>query len=141
MQAHRTTKCSAAGHREFTVQLAKPPPIAGLHEFLTDYFEGAVARGTKFLPNQTVQMGWSVLKLCDREDGTLGVQERELTPDVQWTEQVDRALVDMWLQREVVASVGLLDELTFPRQDEDAIVARCAIDSAQLVMTRLAKGD
>lgn len=141
MQAHRTTTCSAAGHKELTIQLAKPPPLADLHEFLLRYFEAAVARGTKFLPGQTVQMGWSLLKLCDRDDDTLGIQERTLTPDVGWEEQVDRALVDMWLQREVGASVGLVDELAFPRQDDVALVARCAIESPELVMTRLGKAD
>lgn len=137
MQAHRTTKCTAAGHRELTVQLAGKPPIAGLEAMLLDYFEAAVTRGTTFLPGQTIQMGWSILRVCARDDGTLGVQERELAPEVQWTEQVDRALVDMWLQREVGASVGLLDQLAFPRQDDTALVARCGIDNDQIVMTRL----
>jgi len=137
VQAHRTTKCTAAGHRELTVQVSKQPPIADLHQMLIHYFEASVARGTKFLPGQTVQIGWSLLRLCDRSDGTLGVQERELTPEVQWTEQVDRAIVDVWLQKEVAASVGLIDHLVFPRQDDIAFVADCALKKAQLVMTRV----
>jgi hypothetical protein len=137
MQVHRTTKCTAAGHRELTLQLAKPPPITGLHDLLVNYFEAAVARGTVFLPNQTVQVGWSLLKLCDRDDGTLGVQERGLTPEVTWIEQVDHAVIDVWLQKEVAASVGMVDQLAFPRQDHDALVAACAMESTQLVMTRL----
>ena len=141
MQAHRTTKCSAAGHREFTLQLEQPPGIPDVHQMLVNYFEAAVARGTNFLPGQTVQIGWSTLKLCDRSDGTIGVQERELAPEVAWTESVDRALKDVWLQREVVASVGLLDDLTFPRQDEIALVTRCSMEAEQIVMTRLADDD
>jgi hypothetical protein len=128
VQAHRTTKCTAA---------TKPPPIPDLQTMLLNYFEASVARGTKFLPNQTVQIGWSLLKLCDRPDGTLGVQERELTPELAWIEQVDRALADVWLQKQIAASVGLADALTFPRQDEAALVADCAMNDSQLVMTRL----
>jgi hypothetical protein len=139
MQQHRTTKCAAAGHREFTIQFAQKSPIPGAQDILLSYFEGAVGRGTKFLPGQTVQVGWSVLKLCERTDGTIGVQERELTPDVTWTESVDRAVSDVWLQKEVCASVG--QELTFPRQDEDALVAECAMESDAIVMTRIAGED
>jgi len=141
MQAHRTTKCSAAGHREFTVQFANKPPIPDLERMLISYFEAAVGRGTKFLPGQTIQMGWSILRICERTDGTLGVEERVLAPEVEWTEQVDRALKDMWLQREVNDSVGLLDALTFPRQDETALISECAMEADQIVMTRLNKGD
>jgi len=105
---------------------------------LIHYFEAAVTRGTKFLAGQTVQIGWSLLKLCDREDGTIGLQERELTPDVRWAEHVDRAILDVWLQKEVAASVGMADSLAFPRQDHTALVANCAMSETQLVMTRLA---
>jgi hypothetical protein len=141
VQAHRTTKCTAAGHREVTIQVTKPPPITDLHQMLINYFEASVARGTKFLAGQTVQIGWSLLKLCERADGTLGVMERELTPDVMWVEQVDRALVDVWLQKEIAASVGLLDGLAFPRQDDSALVAECAMKKTQLVLTRLPDED
>lgn len=141
VQAYRTTKCTAAGHREVTLQLSKPPPLTDMHQMLINYFEAAAARGTRFLPDQTVQIGWSLLRLVDREDGTLGVQERELTPNVKWTEQVDRAIVDVWLQKEVAMSVGMLDELTFPRQDDTALVADCALAKTQLVMTRLPDQD
>ena len=141
MPTFRTTRCSAAGHPEITLQLAQDSPIPGVHEILIDYFEAAVARGTKFLPDQTVQLGWSVLKLCARDDGTLGVQERELTPEVAWTESVDRALRDVWMQREIAASVGLLDELAFPRQDEGVLVAECSRTSHELLLTRVALED
>ncbi len=141
MQAHRTTKCTAAGHREFTLQLHRQSPIPDLHQMLVNYFEAAVTRGTKFLPGQTVQIGWSLLRLCDRDDGTLGVQERELSPDVQWSESVDRALADVWLQKEIAASVGLLESLAFPRQDDQALVTECALSGTDLVLTRLDAAD
>jgi hypothetical protein len=138
---HRTTQCASHGHREFTIQLTRQPPIPNVHLMLVNYFEGAVASGTKFLPEQIVRIGWAVLKLRDRDDGTIGVQERELTPDEKWTESVDRALKDTWLQKEVCASVGLVDELTFPTQDEAVMVADCAIDAPVIVMTRFPKED
>lgn len=137
MAEFRTTQCSQHGHREFTITLGASP-IPDLHGMLISYFEQAVARGTKFFPGQTLQLGWSTLRFCERKDGTLGVEERELTPDVEWTESAHRALLDMWLQREICDSVGLLKDLTFPRQDDGVMIARCMDGAEALVLTRLA---
>jgi hypothetical protein len=137
MKTHRTSKCSALGHREFTIQLRASSPVPSVERILLDFFEDSVARGTKFVPGQTVQLGWSTLRLCDRTDGTIGVEEREPRPDVAWTESVDRALVDIWLQKEVAASVGLLDALTFPRQDDMMMAANCAVGGEPILMMRL----
>ena len=136
MQSYRTTGCEKLGHREFTIQLEEESPIPDLHRILSDYFETSIAEGTVFSPGETVQIGWSNLRLCDRDDGTIGVEERQLTADVQWTESVDRALIDTWYQREVAASLGLLDELTFPTQDDAIMVAKCAENAMNVVLAR-----
>jgi hypothetical protein len=137
MQSHRTTGCGQFGHREITVQLLQTFPVRDLHRMLTGYFESAVAGGSEFLPGQTVQLGWSQLRICERSDGTLGVKERELTPEVKWTESVDRALRDAWLQKEIVSSLGLDDALSFPRQDEAVLVTECSFAAPALVLMRL----
>ncbi len=141
MQQHRTTQCAKHGHREFTIQLAEDSPIPNVARVLVDYFEEGVAGGVSFLPGQIVRLGWSLLRLCERTDDTIGVEERELTPQPTWTESVDRVLADAWYQKEVCASVGLLDELTFPLQDEEVMVADCAIDAELVVMTRFPAAD
>lgn len=137
MTSYTTTKNSLAGHREVTIQLARAPIVPDVQQVLLGFFEAAVARGTRFAAGQTLQIGWSLLRLCDRPDGTLGVQERELSPDVTWTESVDRALADLWMQKAIGVSLGLHDDLVFPRQDDAALVADCAMDADELVMTRL----
>ena len=81
METFRTTTCAAHGHPEVTLVLARPLPLPGVASMLLGYFEDAVARGTTFAAGQTVQVGWALLRLCDRDDGTLGVQERELSPE------------------------------------------------------------
>lgn len=136
MIQHRTTQCTAHGHREFTIQLAKAPPIPDAHRMLIGFLEDGVAGGATFLPGQIVRIGWALLRLKEREDGTLGVEERELVPDITWVEQVDRALRDTWFQKEVCASVGLLEQLTFPHQDEAVMVADCALEAETVLMTR-----
>lgn len=133
-----TTKCKAFGHPELTVKYQSPVP--GFHAALFDYFEGAVARGTKFLPGQALQLGWSTLRLIERPDGTLGITEREPSPEERWTESAQRALQDLWLQKEIVSSIGLLDELDFPRQDEALLISACVDDSTEaFLLTRLPK--
>jgi hypothetical protein len=134
MQTYRTTGCAAHGHPEVTLQLTRELPIPNIERLLLGYFEGAVARGTKFKPDQTVRVGWALLRLIERDDGTLGVCERELSPEVAWVEQVDRALHDTWVQREIVASVGLLDEIAFPSQDDLVMVSPCAEDGGEPVI-------
>lgn len=141
MPVYRTTRCGDSGHHEFTIQLAAEPVVPDAHRKLVGYFENAVASGTTFQPGQTVQLGWSTLRLRDRADGTLGVEERELTPDEQWTESVDRALSNLWFQREVAADVGCLDEAVFPHQHDDVAVAGCAQGADSLLFSRLAAED
>ena len=142
MQTFRTTTCAAHGHPEVTLQVGRPLPIPNIERMLLGYFEGAVARGTKFLPGQTVRVGWATLRIVERDDGTLGVCERELSPEVEWVEQVDRALHDTWAQREIVASVGLLDEMAFPAQDELVMISPCAEEAGEpVVMVRTAVED
>jgi hypothetical protein len=141
METYRTTKCGQHGHRELTVQLREPSPIPNLHNLLVDYFEDGVATGKQFKPGQTVRLGWATLRLCERADGTIGVEEREPAPTPTWVEGVDRALHDVWLQKEIVASVGLLDQLSFPSHDEMMMISDCAIDAPALIMTRIAGDD
>jgi hypothetical protein len=133
----RFTTPAHADAPTFTIQFAARPAVPHLERLLLDYFERAVAAGTTFRAGQTIQLGWSMLRLCDRDDGTLGVEERALSPTVSWTEAVDRALRDLWMQREVARSVALADELDFPRQDHSLMLAPCADGGGSVLMSRL----
>ena len=133
MQTYVTRRCSGFGHPEITLQLREQRSVP-VERMLLGYFEQAVARGSKFLPGQTVQVGSATLRLCTRRDGTLGIEEETAAG---WVESCDRSLMRVWLQKEVVASVGLEDELSFPQQHQTAMVAECALGSATLVLMRL----
>jgi hypothetical protein len=117
----RTSKCALHGHREFTLIFKKRPPVIGLERTLLDYFENGVAKGTSFLPGQVVQLGWALLQLIERDDGTLGVQEIDIENKSGWVESVHMSLTATWFQREVVSSVGIA-EPAFPRQGQNATV-------------------
>ena len=96
-----TTSCSNFGHPEITLTFSQPPPVPGLEAGLLSYFEAEVSRGTRFLPGETVQAGWLLLRMCKRADGTLGVQELDSKAPDGWVEAVDRSLVQSWYQEQV----------------------------------------
>jgi hypothetical protein len=137
----RTNACQRFAHPEFTIQFTQPSPIPGVERMLLEYLERSVEHGTRFSPGQTIRLGWATLRLCARSDATIGVQERELTPAVAWTESVDRALRNTWYQREIVDSVGLLREIDFPSHDDGVLLADCASNATAVVMTRLPADD
>jgi hypothetical protein len=123
METYRTTRCQAHRHPEFTLTFRAPRP-APIERILLEYFERSVAAGVRFAAGQTVRVGSVLFRLVGRADGTFGVEERE---GDQWVEHCDRGLFDVWLQKEIVASVGL--ELSFPSEDQTAMCARCAFEA------------
>jgi hypothetical protein len=132
----RTTKCSAAQHREFTVRFGAPCPVPNLERMLLGYFEEAVAAGTRFKAGETVQLGWAVLRLIDRPDGTLGVLEPDLRGSLKWVESVDQSLFETWRQQEVLRSLGLDEYFSPPRQAQRAVVCTRVWESPGLLMGR-----
>ena len=130
----RTTTCAKRGHPEFTLRVARPV-VPSLEHILLSYLEEAVAGGATFVPGETLQFGWSTLRVLHRGDGTLGLEER--TGPATWTESVDQTLEQTWLQKEIAASVGVALRLEFPRQDQTAMVAECARGSSIVVLSRI----
>lgn len=131
-----TTRCRAAGHPEVSFAFRRTPPVPELERMLLSYFEDEVGAGTVFAAGQTVQLGWATLQLVDRGDGTLGVHERDMTFERGWVDSVDGALMQTWLQKEVAASLGLLYELSFPHQEQLAVVCKRVRDCSAFVLSR-----
>jgi hypothetical protein len=129
-----TRGCAQHRHPEFRLQLARTL-VPGVERLLLSYLEGAVARGTRFEPGQTLQLGWGTLRVVERHDGTLGLQERDESGT--WTETVDRTLHQTWYQKEVASSLSLTDRLAFPRQDQVAMVVKCSLAASSRLLTRL----
>ncbi|MBF6338432.1 hypothetical protein IU450_21405 [Nocardia abscessus] len=133
-----TTSCADHGHPEFTVVFAEAQ-LPGTASWLLSYLESSVAAGTRYRPGETIRIGWNLVRVRERADGTLGLAERS---DAQtWVEQVDRTLRDVWFQREVAAGAGLADRIDFPGEDQQAIVSSCGLESPVLVLTRTEPGD
>jgi hypothetical protein len=126
-QVFRTSKCRRHGHPELTLVFRERPPVPGLERTLLSHFEEGVASGKKFLPGHIVQMGWAALRVMKRRDGTLGVEEMDVDSKTGWVESVDRSLMQAWLQKEVVASLGI-EVPDFPLQVQTALVCKKLLD-------------
>lgn len=132
METYVTSRCSAANHPEITLQFAERR-LVPIERLLLGYFEKSVASGKRFRPGETVQVGWATFRLCMRADGTLGVEEPE---EDSWVERCDRSLMQLWLQKEIVASVGLTSRIGFPRQHDVAVACEQVLASSSFVLAR-----
>lgn len=110
MGVRSTTSCSQFGHREFELE------VGDLGDELTTslvrYLEGAVSRGARFEPGQTIQFGFQFLEVRDARDHlTLFAPERSLAS----------AILATLRQKFVADSFGLSDRLDFPSPRDEAL--------------------
>jgi hypothetical protein len=110
MGVRSTTSCSQFGHREFELD------VGDLGDELTTslvrYLEGAVSRGTRFEPGQTIQFGFQCLEVRDAQDRlTLFAPERSLASVILATLR----------QKFVADSFGMSDRLDFPSPRHEAL--------------------
>ena len=92
----------------------------------------------RFLPEQTVQVGWSVLEICQRNDGTLALFEPDFqSMPVRFVDGVSNTLLHLFLQKSVAESLGLVGELAPPSLRESAIVCTEFGSTEGFVMSRV----
>lgn len=76
------------------------PRWSGLADWLPDYFAEEVRQGVKFAAGQTVQVGWSMLKLAARDDGNLSAFEPDFKAmPIHWVEGVDQTVRSLAAQK------------------------------------------
>lgn len=122
--------------RALTLTFRRDLPVPGLEQPLLRWFEAEEARGVRFSAGQTVQFGWSTLRLTQRADGSLGVLEPDLQHELKWLESVDQAAFQAWQQKEVLSSLDLVDRADFPRQALHAVVCERVFTAGALMLGR-----
>lgn len=102
-----------------------------------EWLEQTVSRGTKYLPGQTIQMGWSLFQIRESDDGLLSLWEPDFgSSPIVWIEGVSRTLAHVRLHKDVVESVLPVSEMTIPSLREAAIVCTRLSDASALVLDR-----
>ena len=105
------------GHPDIIVRV--DPRWSGLADFLPNYFADEVRSGVRFVADQTVQVGWSLLKLAATPDGNLSAFEADFeTMPVRWVEGVNRTVRSLAAQRAVCDACGV--EPAFPSMVQPA---------------------
>jgi hypothetical protein len=118
-----TQKCRDHGHLEISVQCEDTAALSPSLRWLLGWLESEVARGRRFLPEQNVEVGWSVLEIRQRTDGTLALFEPDFeSMPVRFVDSVSNTLLHLFLQKSVAESLGLGEELTLPSLRDSAIV-------------------
>ncbi len=134
-----TQKCREHDHLEISVQCEDTAALSpSLHSFL-GWIESEVAGGRRFLPEQTVQVGWSVLEVRQRTDGTLALFEPDFqSMPVRFVDGVSNTLLHLFLQKSVAESLGLVGEIALPSLRDSAIICTEFGSTDGFVMSRVA---
>src|SRR6266704_1849458 len=103
-----TEICKEHGQHEITVECGDEGYLAQGLKSLLQWIERETEKGRRFLPEQTVQFGWSTLEIRQRADGTIGFFEPDFrSMPVRFVDSVTNTLFHLLLQKSVAGSLGL----------------------------------
>jgi hypothetical protein len=107
-------------------------------QWLIQWIEREVAGGRRFLPEQTVQLGWALLEIRQRTDGTLALFEPDFqSMPVRFVDSVSNTLLHLLLQKSVAESLGVVDDLAIPPLQHSAIVCSKFGSTGGFIMSRV----
>jgi hypothetical protein len=107
-------------------------------ESLLGWIEEEVAGGRRFLPEQTVQVGWAALQIRQRADGTLALFEPDFqSMPIRFVDSVSNTMLHMLLHKWVAESLGLAEELAIPSLQESAVICSDFGSTDGFIMSRL----
>jgi hypothetical protein len=133
----RTSKCSQHDHPEFRVHYNTDLVTQDDVAFLVDSLERMVGEGARFEDGADFQIGWVANRLRADDDGTLVIQEPDMTHTPEWwIDSVNHSLIHRRLQRSVCASLVLTAGPEFPSSEQTAFVCDRFGDSNGFVMRR-----
>ncbi len=119
----KTTRCEAFGHAEFSIECDGIWAETGTLRWFTDWLESSVQNGDVFLPEQTVQLGWSILKVSKDNEGCLTFSEPDFTSfPIRFVPGVSKSLHHLFIQKSIAESVGLMEEIDIPSLRMSAII-------------------
>jgi hypothetical protein len=133
-----TQKCKEHGRLEFSVQCDDTSALSPSLKWLLGWIEREVVGGRRFLPEQSVQIGWSWLEIRQRPDGTLALFEPDFQSlPVKFVDSVSNTLLHLFLQKCVAESLGLENEMTVPSLRDSAIVCTEFGSTQGFIMSRV----
>src|SRR3974390_414716 len=133
-----TQKCRQHGHQEISIECEDASPFSTTLRWFLGWIESEVAGGRRFLPEQTIQVGWSLVEIRQRSDGTLGLFEPDFhSIPVRFVDSVSNTLSHLFVQKSVAESLVLDGELSLPSLRDSAIVCTHFGSTEGFVMSRV----
>jgi hypothetical protein len=134
MSEHRAVLRANYGHPDIIAWVDKSFDASAA--WLPDYFIEQVRSGVRFAEGQTIQVGWTTLKLAANSGGDLVVLEPDLVAmPVRWVEGASRCMRFLVLQRAICEEFGV--EPDFPSLRQPASAPDPFAGANNFTMTRL----
>jgi hypothetical protein len=119
----QTLGCHLLGQAEICVEWSGDDFLKPTLDGLLGWIEREVAGGRRFLPEETVQIGWSYLKIHQRNDGTFALFEPDFkSMPIIFVDSFTKTLFHLLIQKSVVDSVGFAAEIEPPSLLQSSLV-------------------
>jgi hypothetical protein len=139
---HATSNCKLYKHPEFQVRVSNSAVPAEDVSWLLQFFEQRVAQGEKFRSGESLQVGWMYAMLEDGPAGYLRVLEPDMKDvPVKFVDSVDRTLMHLRNQKDVVQSLSPLVEPDFPSLRQSVVVHVNHKTASRVLLTRNGAAD
>lgn len=114
MKNKRTSRCKEYDHPEFLLTYDSTILEEWVDWFL-NYLEEAVADGSVFKAEETIQVGWMIARFKEQQ-GELLVEEPDFkSMPINWVNSVSNTLKHLNIMKYAAESVGMDDAMTFPQ--------------------------
>jgi hypothetical protein len=118
-----TQNCCEHRHPEISIECDDASALAPTMKWFLGWIENEVARGRRFLPEQSIEVGWSLLEIHQRTDGTLGMFEPDFkSMPAKFVDGVSNTLLHLLIQKSVAESLGLGGEIATPSMRDSAVI-------------------
>jgi hypothetical protein len=137
-----TTNCGKYGQQEISVAYEQEKVLESDVKWLLEWLGSEVANGRRFLPSETIQIGWTLTKFEPFEDGILKICEPDMKSfPVKFVDSVTHTLTHLRFQKMVAESIGVANELSFPALNQSAITCNWFKEHIGIFMDRLKPKD
>jgi hypothetical protein len=134
-----TKRCSHFGAREFRFSVDDSQVMRTDVNWFLQTLEDRVAVGERFASDETIQVGWGLLKVRANADNSLQLLEPNYTSmPIEWVDSVTKTIAHLRLQKDVVESYFEPDDAEFPSLRHHSLVCSKLQDAERLLMDRTA---
>lgn len=136
-QVYSTKNCKKYNHPEIEFIITnKSIPLNDI-KWMISTIENTVSNGTKYENQQTLQLGCTIVKFVQKNNGVLEIQEPDFVSlPIKFTSKLDNTLVFLRSQKDIVESVKEETDLLYPSILESIVVHKNYISANKVLLER-----